>query len=114
MKRSLGAHLALSYLAVILIGMGIAIPLAWLAVENLYLNNQKDNLLAQAQLAAAALEGEPLAAAAPDVYSQASNVLPGVHTRVIDPQGAAVIDLTALENATELSSWDLPELAGNF
>jgi hypothetical protein len=50
LKLSLGARLALSYLAVILISLAIVIPLAWLAVERLYLNTQRDNLLAQAQL----------------------------------------------------------------
>lgn len=113
MKQSLGARLGLSYLAVILIGMGIAIPLAWLAVENLYLDTQKDNLLAQAQLAAAALGGGTPVAASPASYSQASNVLPGIHTRVIDPQGAVVIDLAALDGSTELSGSALPQLAQN-
>jgi signal transduction histidine kinase len=123
MKRSLGARLALSYLAVILIGMGIVIPLVWLAVERLYLNSQRENLLAQAQLAAAALGSQPPAAANPGAaypgaayhgdYLQASNVLPGIHTRVIDPQGAVVIDLTAPGEPLEPSGLSLPALAQN-
>ena len=95
MKSSLGTRLVLSYLAVILIGMGTVIPLTWLAIERQYLNTQRDNLLAQAQLVAATLlsEAPPATSAAP--YTQLSNVLPGIHTRVIDPVGAVVIDLTA-------------------
>ena len=111
MKLSLGARLALSYLAVILIGMAIVIPLAWLAVERLYLNAQRDNLLAQAELVAAALGTESPPATGPVPYTQASNVLPGIHTRVIDPIGAVVIDLTASEGLLEPSGLSLPRLA---
>lgn len=94
MKLALGARLALSYLAVILIGMGIAAALGWLAVERLYLDTQKANLLAQAELAAAAVSSNASPTAAPAFpYSQASNVMPGIHTRVINDQGAVLIDL---------------------
>jgi signal transduction histidine kinase len=105
--------MALSYLAVVLTGMAIAILLAWLAVERLYLNAQRENLLAQAQLVAAALgsEAPPIAGSVP--YSQASNVLPGIHTRVIDPQGAVVIDMTATDGLPESSGISLPQLAQN-
>ncbi len=113
MKLSLGARLALSYLVVILIGMGIVIPVAWLAVERLYLSAQKGNLLAQAQLVAAALHSESPPAASPVPYSQLSNVLPGIHTRVIDPLGAVVIDLTAPERSLEPPGLALPQLAQN-
>jgi signal transduction histidine kinase len=113
LKQSLSTRLVLSYLAVILIGMGIVLPLAWLAVERLYLNTQRDNLLVQAQLAAAALGSEALPAARPGLYSQTSNVLPGIHTRVIDPLGAVVIDLTAAEGSLDSSSLALPQLAQN-
>lgn len=113
MKLSLGARLAFSYLAVILIGMGIAIPMAWLAVERLYLNAQRDNLLAQAQLVATALGSEAPPAASSVPYTQISNMLPGIHTRVIDPLGAVVIDLTASERSPESSGLSLPQLAQN-
>ena len=109
----MGPRLALSYLAVILIGMAIVIPLAWLAVERLYLNAQRDNLLAQAELVAAALRTETPPQASPVPYTQTSNVLPGIHTRVIDPMGAVVIDLTASEGLLEPSGLDLPQLAQN-
>ena len=113
MKLSLGTRLALSYLAVILIGMGLVIPLAWLAVERLYLNMQRENLLAQAQLVASALHSEALPATSSAAYTQASNVLPGIHTRVIDPLGAVVIDLTSSEASAEPSALTLPQLAQN-
>lgn len=69
-------------LIVLLIGMAVAAPLTWLAIERLYLETQSTNLQAQAQLAAAALRDFPDAQTAP--YSQAVNVLPGIHTHVID------------------------------
>ncbi len=87
--------------------------MAWLAVERLYLNAQKSNLLAQAQLVAAALGSETPPAGSPVAYSQLSNVSPGIHTRVIDPLGAVVIDLTAPEQAQETTGLTLPELAQN-
>jgi signal transduction histidine kinase len=135
MALPLGVRLALSYLAAILVGMGIVVPLAWLTVERLYLNAQRENLLAQAKLAAVALgsfvltddvslagdnapSGTPVLADAPTpqgndplAYSQMSNVLPGIHTRVIDSLGAVVIDLAAPGSALETAALDLPRLA---
>ena len=113
MKLSLGARLALSYLAVILTSMGVAISLAWLAVERQYLNAQRENLLAQAQLVAATLGSQVPPATSPLPYTQSSNVFPGIHTRVIDPQGAVVIDLTASEGASLPAGLSLPQLAQN-
>ena len=110
---SLGARLALSYLAVILIGMSIVTSLAWLAVERLYLNTQSANLLAQAQLVAAALRTEAPLVDNPVPYAQLSNVLPGIHTRVIDTQGAVVIDLSAPGQLSAPSGLSLPQLAQN-
>jgi hypothetical protein len=57
MKPSLGVYLALSYLAVVLLAIGIVVPLAWLAVERIYLDTQRENLLAQARLVAGARAG---------------------------------------------------------
>ncbi|OGN90998.1 MAG: hypothetical protein A2Y88_09665 [Chloroflexi bacterium RBG_13_48_10] len=113
MKLSLASHLALSYLAVILIGMGVVIPLAWITVERLYLNTETENLLAQAQLLAAALGGQALQVSEINQYSQAMNVLPGIHTRVINPQGAVVIDLTGDQQSQESADLTLPRLAQN-
>ncbi len=98
---------------VILIGMAIVVPLAWLAVERLYQNTQKSNLLAQAQLVASALGSEAPPETNPVPYTQTSNILPGIHTRVIDPLGAVVLDLTAPESSLEPSGLKLPQLAQN-
>lgn len=113
MRLSLGARLAFTYLVMILVGMAIVLPLAWLAIERLYLNTQKVNLLAQAQLVAAALKSGSPVAANPTPYSQASNVLPGIHTRVLEPAGAVVIDLFASQPSLGASALTLPQLAQN-
>jgi signal transduction histidine kinase len=121
MMTSLRLRLALSYLVVILIGMGIAAPLAWLTIEHLYLETQQANLLAQAQLVAATLQNnqelaglENLAALAEQPYSQASNALPGIHTRVIEAQDTVVLELqTAALASTEAVSF-LPPSAQNI
>ena len=113
LRSSLSVRLALSYLAVILVGMGIVTPLAWLAVERLYLNTQTTSLLAQAQLVAAALGTEAPPAAEPIPYTQASNALPGIHTRVIDAQGGVVIDMTAPGDSSPAAGLPLPQLAQN-
>jgi signal transduction histidine kinase len=112
-KMSLGTRLASSYLVVILIGMGIVAPLAWLAVEQLYLNTQSASLLAQAELVAAALQAQTPVTENPVPYAQTTNVLPGIHTRVIDTKGAVVIDLTATGEPLSTSGLSLPELARN-
>jgi signal transduction histidine kinase len=110
---SLRTYLGLSYLGVILIGMGIAAPLAWLAVEGMYLNTQSANLLAQAQLVASTLRTEASPSATTIPYSQLSNTLPGIHTRVIDAQGAVVIDLSQSEDLSTPTGLLLPLLAQN-
>ena len=113
MKTSLKTYLAFSYLAVVLIGIGLAAALTWLAVERIYVNTQADNLLAQAQLIAAAIQGEPLPAVDPVPYSQLSNVMTGIHTRVLDAQGAAIIDLSAPGQPNSAAGLALPQLAQN-
>jgi len=106
----LGTRLVLSYLALILVGMGILIPLTWLAVERLYVDTQKANLLAQARELAARLALELPPGSGPAPYSQMSNILPGIHSRVIDPQGTLVIDLGGQPGA--LSEGTSPVPAG--
>jgi len=93
MRTRLQSRLTLSYLTVLILGMGLAGLLAWLAVEQLYLNAQRDNLVAQARLTAAALQGAPLPAVPIEPYVQTSNVEPGIHTRILGPQGAVVVTL---------------------
>jgi signal transduction histidine kinase len=110
---SLGMRLVVSYLALILIGMGAIAPLAWLTVERLYQNSQSASLLAQAKLVAAALAEQAPVSASPTPYTQASNLGPGIHTRVIDPQGGAVIELSTSGALIEGAGLALPQLAQN-
>lgn len=93
--------------------MGIASPLAWLTVERLYLENQQANLLAQAKLTAAALSVDSLLTADPYPYTQLLNVEAGIHTRVIDPQGAVVISLAGAVQPDSPGGLSLPRLAQN-
>ena len=93
MRIRLQSRLTLSYLSILILGMGLAGLLAWLAVEQLYLDSQRDNLLAQARLTAAALQGMPLPTAPVEPFVQTTNVEPGIHTRVLGPQGAVVVGL---------------------
>jgi signal transduction histidine kinase len=111
---SLRFRLTLTYLAVILVGMGLAALLAWLSVERLYVDAQKANLLAQAQLVATALQTTPQQSLTMvEPYAQTANVLPGIHTRVIEEQGAVVIDLPELMPVTQKAVSPLPQLAQN-
>jgi len=93
MRTRLQSRLTLSYLMVLILGMVLAGSLAWLAVEQLYLDSQRDNLLAQARLTASALEGMPLPSAPVGLFNQTTNIEPGIHTRVLGPQGAVVVGL---------------------
>ena len=102
MSTPIRTRLTLSTLLVLLAGMSLAAALAWLAVEQLYLDTQRDNLLAQARLAAAALQGSPLPTQAAGPYSQSSNVQPGLHTRLLGDQGAVLIGLPLLSGSLPL------------
>ena len=93
MPTSIRTRLSLSYLLVLLIGMGLAAALAWIAVGQLYLETQRQNLLAQARLTAEALQGTPLSNLPSQPYSQTSNAQPGIHTRLIGGQGAVIVSL---------------------
>jgi two-component system sensor histidine kinase BaeS len=116
MPASLRTHLFFSYLAILLLGMGVAALLAWRSVEKLYIDTQRDNLLAQASLTAAALQGQPLPIEPAQPYLQTANTLPGIHTRLLSEQGAVLIglpipnsDITAppVENNALLSRTEL-------
>jgi signal transduction histidine kinase len=93
MRLSLQTRLSLSYLVVVLVGMTAIALLVWLAVERLYISTQRENLLAQARLTAAALDGQPLPGTPAEPYTQAANALPGIHTRLLSEQGAVVLAL---------------------
>jgi signal transduction histidine kinase len=100
--QTIRTRLSLNYLLVLALGMTLAGALAWLAVERLYLNTQRENLLAQARLIAAALEGSALPAESVQPYSQFSNVAPGVHTRLLSEGGAVVVGLPLAETFTQV------------
>src|SRR5512145_576639 len=89
--QTIRTRLSLNYFLVLVLGMTLAGVLAWLAVERLYVNTQRDNLLAQARLMAAALQGNALPTGPAEPYSQLSNVAPGVHTRLLSETGAVVV-----------------------
>jgi len=118
MRTSIQLRLSLTTLAVLLLGMGLAAALSWLAVGQLYLDTQRENLLAQAELTASALLGSPLPTTPIKPYSQTSNVQPGIHTRLLGEQGAVLVNLPVAadnvpvqvppaENAASVSSVDL-------
>ena len=97
-------RLTMGYLSVLIIGMGLAAGLAWVSVETLYLSTQRENLLAQAKLTAAALRGQPLPLQLAEPYSQTTNALPGIHTRILGEQGAVIFSLPLLANAETVQS----------
>ena len=99
--QSIRNRLTLNYLIVLLIGMTLAGMLAWLAVERLYVNTQRDNLLAQARLMATALQGTALPTQPAEPYSQLSNIAPGIHTRLLSEGGAVIVGLPLAQEFTQ-------------
>ena len=99
--QTIRARLSLNTLLVLILGMSLALALAWQAVSNLYINTQRDNLLAQAKLIAAALDGQPLPTN-PQPYSQTSNVAPGIHTRLLTENGAVVVGLPLTDLSVQM------------
>ena len=106
----------LNSLTILLLGMGVAALLSWRAVESLYIDTQRENLLAQANLTAAALQGQTLPGDA-QPYSQTSNIMPGIHTRLLSDQGVVLqlpLSQNYDENTTPVSPMELgqrPEIA---
>ena len=93
MRAPLRTRLSLTTLTVLLLGMGLAAALSWLAVERLYLDTQRENLLAQAKLMASTFQGTTLSTLPAEPYSQTANVQPGIHTRLLGEQGAVLVNL---------------------
>ncbi len=100
MLKSIRSRLIASYLLVILLAMGVAAGLAWWALDRAFLDVLRQNLLAQARRIAQIVEaGGAHSLVTGDVsvletapYSQASNVAPGVHVRVIGDEGLVAFD----------------------
>ena len=99
--QTIRTRLTLNYLLVLLLGMALAGVLVWLAVERLYVNTQRENLLAQARIMATALQGTPLPSEPIQPYSQLSNVMPGIHTRLLGEAGAVVVGLPLADDFTQ-------------
>jgi hypothetical protein len=99
--QTIRSRLLLNYLVVLALGMTLASALAWLAVERLYVNTQRENLLAQARLIATALEGTTLPTGPLQPYSQTANVTPGIHTRLLGEGGAVVLGLPLSDAFTQ-------------
>ena len=110
MKTSIRTRLSISHLGVLLVGIVLAGFLVWMAVEQVYLATQRDNLLAQARLTAAALQGSPLIIPESESYSQTTNLAPGIHTRLLDESGAVIIGVPFPdgEDPVQVPSWEDP------
>jgi signal transduction histidine kinase len=96
----------LNTLGILLLGMGLAALLSWHVVERLFLDTQRENLLSQARLSAAALQGQPIPVSS-EPYAQTANVQPGIHTHLLEEQDAIVL---ALPNEAQTASSRLPSL----
>jgi len=99
--QSIRTRLSLNTLLVLALGMTLAAVLAWQAVAALYIDTQRDNLLAQANLLAAALQNEPLPTN-PQPYSQFLNTVPGIHTRLLTENGAVVVGLPLADATVQM------------
>jgi two-component system sensor histidine kinase BaeS len=110
MPTLIRTRLSLSFLLVLLLGMGLAAALVWITVERLYLDTLSENLLAEARLSAQALRGESLTNLASDPYSQTTNALPGIHTHFLAEQDATVL---ALPITADTPSQRLPLVENN-
>jgi signal transduction histidine kinase len=110
MTTPIRLRLSLSHILVLLIGMILAGSLAWLAVEGIYLNAQRENLLAQARLTAAAISGDAIPQYPAELYSQTTNITPGIHTRLLDESGSVVIGVPFPEGEepVQVPAWEDP------
>jgi signal transduction histidine kinase len=104
MRLSMQRQLSLYILAVLLLGMSLAGVLGWLTVERLFLENLSENLLAQASLAAAALQDLPLPAGVYEPYAQSANLLPGIHARLLGDQGGVAFSLPILADSAPVQA----------
>ena len=107
MFRSLRFRLIGSYLLVVLLAMGVAALLTWVALDRAFLDVLRENLLAQAELVAQTIESDGggldstyvvsyavdgmQLRPSPEPYLQSANVIAGYHTRVIDEEGMVVL-----------------------
>jgi hypothetical protein len=102
MFKSLRFRLIASYLLIVLLAMGIAAGLSWVALDRAFLGVLRENLLAQAERVAQVIEaggaGDMITAGViGEEYSQSANVMPGYHTRVVDEEGVVILDLATAD-----------------
>jgi len=100
--KPIRTHLSLSSLLVLTLGMTLAGALVWLAVSRLYVDTQRENLLAQAKLIAASLQDATLPTQSAEPYLQTSNVTPGIHTRLIGDSGAVIVGMPLSDEMIQL------------
>jgi signal transduction histidine kinase len=100
--QTMRARLSANFFIVLTSGMLLAGALVWLAVSSLYIQAQRENLLAQAKLIAAGLQGTDLPMQPAGPYSQLSNTLPGIHTRLIGESGAVIVGLPISDEMIQL------------
>ncbi len=102
MKLPIRLQLSFSHLLVLLLGMSLAGTLIGLAVEQMYLGSQRDNLLAQARVTAESLQDTVLTAGPADPYNQLQNASPGIHARVLSEGGGVIVGLPLFPEAASL------------
>jgi histidine kinase len=93
-----------------MLGFLLAGILVWIAVEQVYLSTQQENLLAQARLTAAAIDGTPVNLDFSEPYSQTTNISPGIHARMLDESGAVLIGVPFPEgeDPVQVPYWEDP------
>jgi signal transduction histidine kinase len=118
MPIRLRTRLSLSFLSILLLGAGLVGVSTWFTVERLYVETQRENLLALARLTAESLRGADIATLADETYSQTTNVQPGIHTHLLQQSQAVILDfplgadspsqqVPPAENSSSVSSADL-------
>ena len=100
--QTIRARLSANYFLVLTVGMVLVSVLVWLAVSELYIDTQRENLLAQAELSAAGLQDTTLPSQPAEPYLQTSNLLPGIHTRLIGESGAVLLGLPLSDEPIQL------------
>ncbi|MBI9050216.1 MAG: HAMP domain-containing protein [Anaerolineaceae bacterium] len=106
-QQSLRTSLFLNGLIIMLVGMGLAGFLFWRTAEQLYIDTQTENLLAQARIIASAPDALSSQLGLTEPYMQTSNAMPGIHTRVLSNEGAVLIGLPlAADTNVQLSMAD--------
>ena len=100
--QTIRTHLSLNYFIVLSIGMALVGALMWFAVSRLFIDTQRENLLAQSELIAAGLQDTPLPAEPAQPYSQAANITTGIHARILGDGGAVIVGLPLADETIQM------------